>query len=81
MELRVLAVLSSSVVLKVVILLFLGAEASDALLFELFSELLGVFLVDFAPFLHVTDYLFSLFFRIASPDEVYHVGQIVVETL
>jgi len=80
-ELRACTILLLSAVLKVVIMLFLSAEASDALLLELLPELLSIFFVDFAPFLHVTDYFFSLFLRVASPNEVYHIGHVVIETL
>jgi len=70
-----------SAMLEVIILLLLGAEASNALLSELPPELLSVFSVDFANFLRVINYLLGLFLRVASSDEVYHVGHVVIETL
>ena len=66
---------------EVIIVLFLGAEASNALLSKLPPELLGIFSVDFAHFLRVINYLFGLLVCVASSDEVYHVGHVVIEAL
>ena len=79
-ELLARTILLLSGVSKVVIFFFLGSEASNAMLLELLPELLSIFFVDLTTFLRVTDYFLSLFLRIASSDEVYHVGHVAVET-
>ena len=66
---------------EVVIILFFVAEASDAFLSELFPEASGILVINFAALLQERNNLFSLFFAIATPDEVYDIWQIIVKAL
>src|SRR5271157_181224 len=73
------AFLSLSIMLQVIVMFFFRAEASDALLPELFLEFQGVFLVYFTAFFHIVNYFFSLLICIASPYKIYYIRHVMIE--
>ncbi|MGD0159533.1 MAG: hypothetical protein ABSB89_04470 [Candidatus Bathyarchaeia archaeon] len=64
---------------EVVIMFFLGAEASNALFFQLFPDFPSAFSVDFASSFQIANYFFGLFFSVASPNEVNDIWHIAIE--